>query len=58
LKSDHREYRIRQTLAEWNVIVDVKGAKKVYVDNIEREMKSIEDGMLELNGSEIFIKIY
>jgi glycogen debranching enzyme len=58
LKNDHREYRIRQTLAEWNVIVDVIGAKKVYVDNIEREMKSIEDGMLELNGSEIFIKIY
>jgi hypothetical protein len=58
LKSDHREYRIRQTLADWTVIIDVKDAKKVYVDSIEKDIKSIEDGMLKLSGREIFLKIY
>jgi hypothetical protein len=58
LKSDHREYRISQTLADWNVIVDIKGAKKVYVDNIEKDIKAIKNGMLKLSGREIFIKIY
>ena len=58
LKSDHKEYMISQTQPLWNVFVDVKGAKKVFVDNMEKDMKSIEESMLKLSGSKILVQIY
>jgi glycogen debranching enzyme len=57
-KSDHKEYLISQSQPLWNVFVDVKGAKKVFVDNLEKDMKSIEESMLKLSGSKILVQIY
>lgn len=57
-KSDHKEYSIRQTLADWTVIVDVKNSKKVTVNNKEIEPEYITGNRLILNGQEIKVLIY
>jgi glycogen debranching enzyme len=57
-KSDHKEYFIRQTLADWTVIVDVKNSKKVMVNNKEIDPENITGNRLMLNGPEIKVLIY
>jgi glycogen debranching enzyme len=57
-KSDHKEYSIRQTLADWTVIVDVKNSKKVIVNNKEIEPETIAQNRLMLNGQDIKVLIY
>lgn len=57
-KSDYDEYRIRQTVKDWTVMIDVKGAKKLLVNNQEVNPKKLINGTLELNGSESVVKIY
>jgi len=57
-KSDHKEYFIRQTLADWTVIVDVKNSKKVMVNNKEMDPENITGNRLMLNGPEIKVLIY
>jgi glycogen debranching enzyme len=57
-KSDHKEYFIRQTLADWTVIVDVKNSKKVMVNNKGMNPENITGNRLMLNGTEIKILIY
>jgi hypothetical protein len=58
LKEDHKEYHISQSLAGWIVVVDVKDAKKVIVNNVEADLKKITGDMLKLNGKDIIIQIY
>jgi len=58
LKEDHKEYHISQSLAGWTVVVDVKDAKKVIVNNVEADLKKITGDMLKLNGKDIIIQIY
>jgi glycogen debranching enzyme len=57
-KSDHKEYFIRQTLADWTVIVDVKNSKKVMVNNKEIDTENITGNRLMLKGQEIKVLIY
>jgi glycogen debranching enzyme len=57
-KSDHKKYFIRQTLADWTVIVDVKNSKKVIVNNKEMNPENITGNKLMLNGPEIKVLIY
>jgi hypothetical protein len=57
-KSDHKEYSIRQTLADWTVIVDLKNSKKVMVNNKEIDSENITGNRLMLNGQEIKVLIY
>jgi glycogen debranching enzyme len=57
-KSDHKEYSIRQTLADWTIIVDVKNSKRVIVNNKEIDPDNITGNRLMLNGQEITVLIY
>ena len=57
VKDDHTEYRIQQLLADWTIVVDVKNAKKVMVNDQEIDLKTIND-QLRLNGKENVLKIY
>jgi len=57
-KSDHKEYFIRQTLADWTVIIDVKNSKKVMVNNKEIDTENITGNRLMLKGQEIKVLIY
>jgi glycogen debranching enzyme len=57
-KSDHKEYSIRQTLADWTVIVDVKNSKRVIVNDKEIDPETIAGNRLMLNGQDIKILIY
>lgn len=57
-KSDHKEYSIRQTLADWTVIVDINNSKRVMVNNKEIDPENITGNRLMLNGQEINVMIY
>jgi hypothetical protein len=57
-KENCKEYLIRQTLADWTVVVDVKNAKKIIVNRVEAGFKNVSDGMLKMNGKEILVQIY
>jgi hypothetical protein len=57
-KSNYKEYTIRQTLADWTVIVDVKNSKKVNVNNKEIDPENITENSLILTGQEIKVLIY
>jgi len=57
-KSDHIEYSIRQTLADWTIIVDVKNSKKVMVNNKEMNPENITGNKIMLNGQKITVMIY
>jgi hypothetical protein len=57
-KSDHKEYTIRQKLADWTVIVDVKNSKKVMVNNKEIDPGTITGNRLMLNGQDFKVLIY
>ena len=57
-KSDHKEYSIRQTLADWTIIVDVKNSKRAIVNNKEIDLDNITGNRLMLNGQEITVLIY
>jgi len=57
-KNDHKEYHINQTLADWTVMVDVKNARKILVNNIETDLKTISGDMIKLLGKEFVVQIY
>ena len=57
-KSDYKEYTIRQKLADWTVIVDVKNSKKVKVNNKEIDPENITGNRLMLTGQEMKVLIY
>lgn len=57
-KDDHWEYHLHQTQANWNLLVSVKGAKKVFVNGQETDLKTIENNILKVNGDEVKILIY
>ena len=56
--SEYKEYTIHQTLPEWNLLVDSKGASKVIVNGSEVDLKSLKQNVLKLNGTENRILIY
>lgn len=56
--ADHREYRLQQTLADWQVQLDVKDARKVIVNGKEVEMTTLADGLLTLTGEELVVLVY
>lgn len=56
--SEYKEYTIHQTLSEWNLLVDSKGASKVIVNGSEVDLKSLKQNVLKLNGTENRILIY
>ena len=58
LKSDHKEYIIRQTLADWTVQVDIKNSKRVFVNNKEIDPQKSDGNSLMLNGMENKVLIY
>jgi len=57
-KEDHKEYHIQQLLENWTILVDVKGAKKVIVNEKEADPKMLEGDRLSLRGKEITIQLY
>ena len=57
-KSDHKEYIIRQTLADWTVIVDVKNSKRIFVNNKEIDPEKTDGNKLALTGKENKVLIY
>jgi hypothetical protein len=57
-KSDHKEYRVQQLLADWSILIDVKEAKKVIVNDQEVDLKTIVNNTIALNGKENKISIY
>lgn len=57
-KPDHKEYRISQTLPDWNIMVDTKHAKQVFVNEKEAEIKNLKDHMLSITGKENVVRIY
>ena len=50
IKDEHTEYRIQQSIAEWTIVVDVKNANKVFVNNQEVDIKSLATRQLNLSG--------
>jgi hypothetical protein len=58
LKNDYKEYRISQTIADWNIFIDVKKAKKILVNDKEVAVKSISNNWLKISGKELVVKIY
>jgi len=57
-KSDHKEYLVQQQLADWTIIVDVKNAKKVKVNDKEIDLNTISKDTLPLKGKENRVRIY
>jgi glycogen debranching enzyme len=57
-ESDHREYIIRQTLAAWTVIVDIKNSKRILVNNKEIDRRKTDGDRLMLTGKENDVLIY
>jgi len=57
-KSDHKEYSIRQTLADWTIIVDLKNSKRAIVNNKEIDLDSLTGKRLMLTGVENTVLIY
>ena len=57
-KGDHAEYLIRQSLADWIIIVNVKNAKKIVVNDAEVNLTTIQNDQLQLIGKENKVKIY
>ncbi len=57
-KDDRTEYRIRQTRAEWTIMINVKNAKKVMVNGIEADLKIQTSEMLTVSGLENLVVIY
>ncbi len=58
LKNDYKEYRISQTIADWNIFIDVKKTKKILVNDKEVAVKSISNNWLKISGKELVVKIY
>jgi glycogen debranching enzyme len=58
MKDGHKEYSVSQSIPEWKVIVDVKNARKIIVNDMEIDITKIKDNKLELNGKKIKISIY
>jgi hypothetical protein len=56
-KADYKEYSIQQTHADWTVVVDIKGAKKVMVDDKELDLATSKDHLI-LKGRKIVVRIY
>lgn len=57
-KADHWEYRLHQTQANWNLMVSVKGATKVIVNEQVIDLKTISNSMLKVNGKEVSVLLY
>jgi len=57
-KSDHKEYHVQQLLADWTMMIDVKNAKKVTVDDKEIDPKTIANHTIMLKGNKSLVKIY
>jgi hypothetical protein len=57
-KSDHKEYSVRQTMADWTILVDVKNSKRVVVNSREIDIASISGNRIILNGKENTVLIY
>ena len=56
-KENHHEYHIRQTLPDWNLSVNVKGAKKVLKDSRELDINEATEEVL-VKGREVVMRIY
>ncbi|MEX2233883.1 MAG: glycogen debranching protein [Cyclobacteriaceae bacterium] len=56
-KEDHNEYRIRQTQPDWRVIVDIKNARKVVMNNEQQDLDAGADSIVT-QGREITLQIY
>jgi glycogen debranching enzyme len=58
LKDGYKEYSVSQTLPGWKVIIDVKNAKKIIVNDRETDIKKIKNSRLVLSGKKLKIVIY
>lgn len=58
LKEDHKEYSVSQTLPDWKIIVDVKNAKKITINDRKIDPGKIKGNQLVINGKKIKICIY
>jgi hypothetical protein len=57
-KDDHKEYRIQQTHADWSIMMNVKNAKKVIINDLEIDLKTITNDWIKLSGKGSSLRIY
>jgi glycogen debranching enzyme len=57
-KNDHKEYHIQQTHADWNVLVNVKNVKKLLVNGVETDLKSLSHNAIRLSGKDNVLLVY
>jgi glycogen debranching enzyme len=57
-KTDHLEYEIRQSRADWKVKIPINNVKKVVVNGQEADLRSAVNGALSFNGQELKIQVF
>jgi glycogen debranching enzyme len=57
-KTDYKEYRIQQTVADWILMIDVKNSKRVLVNGKEMDNSDIADNFLKLTGLQNIVEVY
>jgi hypothetical protein len=56
-KNDVVEYRIHQSISDWTVMVDIRNAKKIMVNDIEIDRSTITNDRIKLSGSENVVRL-
>lgn len=56
-KTDYKEYHVQQLL-DWTIQIDVTAAKKVIVNDVEVDLKTITSNALAINGKANKVQIY
>jgi hypothetical protein len=56
-KPDHCQYRILQTRTDWTLVVDVHGAKKVFINGREKKMEN-DHKSITVRGREAIVDLY
>jgi Bacterial alpha-L-rhamnosidase 6 hairpin glycosidase domain len=54
----HQQYSVRQTKEDWTILLNAKNAKKIEVNGLAVELKTLTGGRLKLTGKESVVKIF
>ena len=57
-KNGHTEYMIKQTMPDWNIVLDISDASKVIVNNVEVKPDLYADRKLRLTGGKLVVEKY
>ncbi len=57
-KSEYKEYRIKQLLENWTLLIDIKDARKVIVNDRELDLNTNTDHLVSLKGKDNKLEIY